>query len=219
MGGATGGVLTKVSGSACFVAGTEVLLGDEVLAADPETGETFGKRVLDTYFHHDVETYVVETSTGTVTSTAEHPFWVDGRGWTPVRDLQPGDKLHNYHVQTGDHWVRVHNDCYVDLAASSRRAHILDGDAGGGGGHRWPGASPGKTPSPQEWSDDQIMHAVSDIATDPSLRWEQQTGSLGADFTNKGAPVRYKVVGVRDGVTIRVVVEPGGEGIISGFSE
>ncbi|WP_375431496.1 polymorphic toxin-type HINT domain-containing protein [uncultured Friedmanniella sp.] len=109
-GGATGGVLTKVSGSACFVAGTQVLLadgtskpieditvGDEVLAADPDTGETVAKRVVDTYVHADVDTYEVQTSTGTVTSTAEHPFWVDGRGWTPVRDLQPGDKLVDNH--------------------------------------------------------------------------------------------------------------------------
>ena len=91
--------------------------------------------------HEDVETYVVETSTGSVTSTAEHPFWVDGRGWTPVRELQPGDKLvdaegvrvellavgatgetatvhnfnvehlHSYHVQAGNHWIVVHNTC------------------------------------------------------------------------------------------------------------
>ena len=104
-GGATAGVLTKVSGSACFVAGTSVLLadgtsipiediqvGDQVLAADPQTRETRAERVLDTYVHDDVDTYLVDASTGTVTSTAEHPFWVDGRGWTPVRDLQPGER-------------------------------------------------------------------------------------------------------------------------------
>lgn len=39
----------------------------------------------------------------------------------------------------------------------------------------------------------------------------------GAAFTRGGAPVRYTVEGVRDGVEIRVVVEPGGEGIITGF--
>ncbi len=112
-----------------------------MLAADPETGETVAKPVLDTYVHHDVDTYEVETSTGTVTSTAEHPFWVDGKGWTPVRELQPGDKLvdaegvrvelvsvtttgatatvhnfhvadlNNYHVRTGDSYVLVHNSC------------------------------------------------------------------------------------------------------------
>ena len=70
---------------------------------------------------------------------------------------------------------------------------------------------------PKSWTPGQIMHNVSDIATDPSLRWVQQTGKVGAEFTKNGPPVRYYVDGVRDGVTIRVIVEPGGEGIITGF--
>lgn len=61
------------------------------------------------------------------------------------------------------------------------------------------------------------MHHVSDIATDPSLTWVQQTGKLGAEFTKNGAPVRFYVDGVRDGVPMRVIIEPGGEGIITGF--
>lgn len=28
-----------------------------------------------------------------VTATATHPFWVEGQGWTPVRQLMPGDTL------------------------------------------------------------------------------------------------------------------------------
>ena len=28
-----------------------------------------------------------------VLATEEHPFWVEGKGWTSVRDLQPGDEL------------------------------------------------------------------------------------------------------------------------------
>lgn len=164
-GGAAGGVFTKVSGAACFVAGTEVLLGDgsakpieeivvgdEVLATDPTTGESIAKRVVDTFVHDDVETYVVGTSSGAVTSTAEHPFFVEGKGWTPVRLLEPGDLLvdpdgvstkiievrstgetatvynlhveglHSYHVQAGDRWVLVHNDCNVSPTYSELRA-------------------------------------------------------------------------------------------------
>lgn len=105
-GGLAGGALTKVAGSACFVAGTQVLMGDgsskniedirigdEVTAADPDTGETHAKRVIDTYVHPDVPTHQVETTAGTVTSTEEHPFYVHGKGWTPVRELQQGDQL------------------------------------------------------------------------------------------------------------------------------
>jgi RHS repeat-associated protein len=100
-------------------------------------------------------------------------------------------------------------DELVDLASAARRSHILDG-------HRY-GAEAGNTWFPKGWSDDTIMHSISDITTDPSLTWVQQTGRAGAAFTRGGAPVRYTVEGVRDGVKIRVVLEPGGEGIITGF--
>lgn len=100
-------------------------------------------------------------------------------------------------------------DEFVDLASASRRSHILEG-------HRY-GGEAGNTWFPKGWSDDKIMHSISDIATDPSLTWVQQTGRAGEAFTRGGAPVRYTVEGVRDGVKIRVVLEPGGEGIITGF--
>lgn len=99
----------------------------------------------------------------------------------------------------------------VDLSSPARRDHILDG-------HRWPGA-PEKSAFPRDWSDDQIMHHVSDVATDPNLQWIQQTGKPGADFTRVGDPVRYYVDGVREGVDMRVILEPGGEGIITAFPQ
>ncbi|WP_375504208.1 polymorphic toxin-type HINT domain-containing protein [uncultured Jatrophihabitans sp.] len=150
------------------MAGTQVLLadgtakaiedikvGDEVVAADPETGATHPKPVVETYVHDDVETWLVETSTGTVRSTAEHPFWVDGRGWTPVRKLQPDGKLvdadgvrvelvavtptgetatvhnfhvahlHDYHVRAGTQWVLVHNMCNTGLSESAGQGSRL----------------------------------------------------------------------------------------------
>jgi hypothetical protein len=59
------------------------------------------------------------------------------------------------------------------------------------------------------------MNDVSDVATDPSLQWIQQTGRPGAWFTNAGDPTRWYVIGDRGGVTIKVVLEPAGEGIIT----
>jgi len=61
------------------------------------------------------------------------------------------------------------------------------------------------------------MHNVSDLATDASASWTQLTGKAGADFTASGKPVRWAVEGVRDGVPIRVIVEPRGEGIITAY--
>ena len=105
-------------------------------------------------------------------------------------------------------------DNFVNLASPQRTKHVLTGDATGGG-HLWPGAA-NKTPFPQGWSGDKIMHHVSDIATDPNLKWIPQTGSGGL-FTKAGNPARFSVEGVRDGVNIKVIIEPAGEGIITAF--
>jgi hypothetical protein len=132
----------------------DVQIGDEVTAADPETGETHTRRVIDTYVHEDVETYDVTTTAGRVTSTAEHPFYVQRKGWTPVRELKPGDHLvdpkgsevevvaveptgetatvynfnvddlHNYHVLAGQTWALVHNNCRADFVVSERGTAI-----------------------------------------------------------------------------------------------
>jgi Bacterial EndoU nuclease len=106
---------------------------------------------------------------------------------------------------------------HVNLASPKRTNHILNGDETGGG-HLWLGKGD-KTPFPQGWSGDKIMHHISDIATDPDLAWKQSSGPLGAEFTKKGNPVRFTVEGVREGVNIKVVVEPGGEGIITGHPQ
>jgi hypothetical protein len=107
---------------------------------------------------------------------------------------------------------------YVNLASPQRTAHILEGEqlptGDWSGGHAWPGA-PGKTPFPKDWSNARIMHEVSDIATDPKLQWVQQTGPKGSMYTNAGNPARFTVAGERGGVTIKVVLEPAGEGIIT----
>lgn len=80
----------------------------------------------------------------------------------------------------------------------------------------WPGM-PGKSVFPQSLSGGKIMNAVSDVATDPLLQWTQITGKAGTEFTKSGLPVRFAVTGLRDGVNIKVILEPGGEGIISGY--
>jgi RHS repeat-associated protein len=97
----------------------------------------------------------------------------------------------------------------VNLASDARTQHILDG-------HMPPGEA-GNTLFPGDWSAAKIMNAVSDVATDPANEWIQQTGRAGAEFTRAGDPVRFVVNGVYDGLKIRVILEPGGEGIITGF--
>jgi hypothetical protein len=143
-----------------------------------------------------------------------------------VYNLEVG-REHSYRVLAGGVWA--HNACgggggaaeaveaeFVNLASASRTEHILVGDATGGG-HLWPGA-PGKTPFPEGWSGAQIMHHVSDVATDPALTWVQQTGRAGSLFTRAGDPARFFVIGERGGIQLKVILEPAGEGIITAHS-
>lgn len=99
-------------------------------------------------------------------------------------------------------------DYAVDLASPKRRGHILYGD-GTGGGHLWPG-SVKHTPFPKDWDGDRIMHEISDIATDPKIKWTQQKPPKGVRFV--------AIRPASDGSTyVKVVMEPVGEGIITGY--
>ncbi len=107
--GGGGGALAHVTDVArygCFAEDTPVLMadgtpraiqdvavGDEVLAFNPETGANEPARVARTFVHDDVDTLIVTTDQGTVTTTANHPFYVEGRGYTPAGELHEGDQL------------------------------------------------------------------------------------------------------------------------------
>ena len=108
----------------------QVVVGDEVTAFNPETGQTEPRKVTDTFVHDNVATVRVTTSEGEITSTINHAFYVEDKGWLTVGELQEGDRLrtpegklvkvltiqatgktetvynlaveglHNYHVQT-----------------------------------------------------------------------------------------------------------------------
>lgn len=104
----------------------------------------------------------------------------------------------------------------TNLASVPRTNHILYGEGADLGGHLTPGAI-NKTAFPKSWGPDKIMHYISDIATDPSIKLIQQTGISGARFTNKGYPVKFIAEGVRENVRIRVVLEQEGRGIVTAF--
>ena len=59
----------------------------------------------------------------------------------------------------------------MNLASESRTAHILDGEVRSngsfGGGHSAGTGFPGKSEFPASWSNAQVMHNISDVATDP----------------------------------------------------
>ena len=97
-----------------------------------------------------------------------------------------------------------------------REKHILDGDETGGG-HGHGRGIPGKSEFPEGWSDDDILASIEDVTSNPSSKWEQLTGKPGATHTRKGEPVRWSAEGTRNGLKIRVIVEPDGEGVISAY--
>jgi RHS repeat-associated protein len=164
--GAWAGTLARTTAkTACFVAGTQILLGDgtkksiedvkagdKVASYNPDTGKQETKTVKRTFVHLDVPTFDVTVDGEIVTTTEEHPFWVIGKGWTPVQDLKVGDQLrepdgatvavqavratgktatvynfevedtHNYYVLAGNTPVLVHNICNLPIGPGSEKA-------------------------------------------------------------------------------------------------
>jgi len=87
------------------------------------------------------------------------------------------------------------------------RRHILEGDATGGG--HGPGRGlPGKSEFPRHWTDEEVIAYIESVANDRALvRRVQSNGRIVID-------------GRREGVDIRVIVEPtpvGAGRIITGF--
>ncbi|MBR0079575.1 MAG: EndoU domain-containing protein [Synergistaceae bacterium] len=77
---------------------------------------------------------------------------------------------------------------YVDLTGF-RRTHILNN-------HKYGIGKPNKTEFPKNWSDDKIIHYVSDVDTDPNATWG--VGKWNSPYA----------IGIREGVEIRVDFYP-----------
>ncbi|WP_345784182.1 polymorphic toxin-type HINT domain-containing protein [Paenibacillus lacisoli] len=68
-------------------------VGDKVLSKDEATGEVAYKEVTATFNHETDEIYKISVGGQTIESTFNHPFYVEGKGWTFVKDLKVGDLL------------------------------------------------------------------------------------------------------------------------------
>ena len=115
------GAASRAARTACFVAGTPVLLcddttqpideiepGDTVWSRDPETGEFGCREVVALKITPEQRVLSVEVSTFEGGSeifgvTAEHPFRVVGEGWKPAEELKPGDEI----FTSAGGWMRV----------------------------------------------------------------------------------------------------------------
>ena len=66
--------------------------GDIVLSRNENSPEAplTPARVVQTFVNH-ANIVALTIGSQTIRTTAEHPFWVRGRGWTDVKDLVVGD--------------------------------------------------------------------------------------------------------------------------------
>lgn len=103
---------------------------------------------------------------------------------------------------------------FVDLTDDKARQHILDGDATGGG-HRAGSGTPGKTEFPEDWSDAETLHHISDVATDPNaLPGPNNSPNL---YNRLGQPNRHTYTAIKNGVEIKVVYEPATGRIVTAY--
>ncbi|WP_444959736.1 polymorphic toxin-type HINT domain-containing protein [Microbulbifer sp. VVAC002] len=70
----------------------EVQVGDIVLSKNDITGELSWREVTDTFkdWHQETITFTVVDENGiqeTITTTAEHPFYIAGQGWLPAGEI------------------------------------------------------------------------------------------------------------------------------------
>ncbi len=73
----------------------EIEVGDKVWAYNVETGETELKSVTKVYVHSVDEILHLYTDEDNIDTTANHPFYVIGKGWVAAGDLVEGDKVYN----------------------------------------------------------------------------------------------------------------------------
>ena len=115
-----GGILGGMIDPVCFAAGTPVLtpegtkaieqikVGDLVLSLpeDDPNGPVVAKRVEEVFERSSV-LFDLHVGGKLIRTTAEHPFYVQGKGWTAAKSLVSGDLLRSHDGQ----WVPVESTC------------------------------------------------------------------------------------------------------------
>jgi Bacterial EndoU nuclease len=147
-------------------------------------------------------------------TSAEDPHVADSRtgqsGWESIETENSG-------------WDSVDETNRPSLEAlrvsPERRAHILDGDADGSGGHRHGTGNPGKTEFPASWKDEKIVDVLMDVARRPDhpprlQEWNDRWVARGTRDD-----VEVAVVIARDGRIWSAWPTPGGPGVVKNPKE
>ncbi|VTS04902.1 polymorphic toxin-type HINT domain-containing protein [Tuwongella immobilis] len=96
----------QMVGPSCFVAGTPLLIpggskaieqfvpGDAILSRDEtDINGPINVQIVEAVFERSAIIFELRVAGQLIETTTEHPFWVVGRGWTPVWELTNGDAL------------------------------------------------------------------------------------------------------------------------------
>jgi RHS repeat-associated protein len=102
---------------------SEIEVGDEVLATDPDTGDTRPRKVLATLPHVD-QLVTLRTSSGEVITTEDHRYWnATDKRWQESEDLDQGDLLlaadGREVVVQGLDWSSIHAGIAYDIAVEA----------------------------------------------------------------------------------------------------
>ncbi|MCX7572396.1 polymorphic toxin-type HINT domain-containing protein [Tumebacillus sp. DT12] len=118
----------------CFGAGTKVAtdegpkniediqVGDKVLSKNDVTGDLDYKEVEELFTRTAPDVYVITIGNETLTTTAEHPFYIHNVGWVRTQDLHIGDEMETSSgmgaavekIQRADEPTKVYNFSVAD---------------------------------------------------------------------------------------------------------
>ena len=103
------GNASALKNGGCFAAGTPLLIpggsrriedfrpGDWVLSLPEDDDDALPvPRRVEEVFENDLSTMGLRIGGIEIRTTIEHPFWVQGRGWTPANLLVEGDRLRSH---------------------------------------------------------------------------------------------------------------------------
>jgi hypothetical protein len=84
---------TLVYGKDSLVAIDGIKVGDSVYSYNLQKEQVELNRVVNTFSRETQGIYEIKAGNEVINVTAEHPFYVIGKGWTKVKDLLKGDVL------------------------------------------------------------------------------------------------------------------------------
>lgn len=91
----------------------KLAVGDIVMGRDDKTFEDAPQRISKLFNREVSRYYELDTGYEKILVTEEHPYWLQGQGWTPVAELKAGDVLAR---AEGD--IQVHKIKFIQGPAS-----------------------------------------------------------------------------------------------------